>query len=243
MSEIKFASPDFEKFTLPSNGYGPQGLKELWVRPMTLREEKLLTNKTLVRSGKVQEEIFKACVRDGVTIGGEKVTVDWSKFLAEDEFGLFLFVRAISYGRDYELKVTCPHCNKKTDIVVDLEKDVDVKYADASIANGVTITMPVSKKVVTLRLPTRGDISDDVYKTIANCIVTTDGIEKAIVPVWLESLVARDISELRRAINLPGFGVSKNILFRCGNDKCDSEGEEQKVGLPITAEFFRISTE
>ena len=131
---------DYEELTLPSNGIGPQGLTHMMVRPMTMVEEKILSNKTINKSGKTQEEIFKAVVGTGIIrkndAEDENVPVNLSRLLVEDEFALLLFVRAISYGRKYETKLSCPHCKMQYDASIDLETDVQVKYANDEKTKG-----------------------------------------------------------------------------------------------------------
>src|SRR5574340_947324 len=128
---IKFTLPDIEELKLPSNGIGLQKLVSLKVRPMTWNEERFLTNKTLIKQGKVQDAIFKAVVQGGVDVTGVEVTnIDWDSLLAEDEYALLLFIRAISYGRNYDTKMHCPTCNNEQEIHIDIEKDLPVKFAD-----------------------------------------------------------------------------------------------------------------
>lgn len=242
MSDITFLQPDYEEITLPSNGYGPQKIKKVLMRSMTLAEERMITNKSLLKSGKHMDAIMKACIKHGLTEDGQIVNVSIDDLLLEDEWALMLFLRAISYGRDYEIEVECPECDKKHKFTVDIETDINVKYAGPEIENGITVKLPRSKKNVTMHLPTKKDVGKDVYDTVVNCIESSDNVEKQLIPMWMQSLSAHDVSVLRNAVNKVKWGADHNVTFVCPNKDCDKCGEPQKVGLPVTAEFFRVGT-
>jgi hypothetical protein len=239
--DITFAQPDYEKLTLPSNGIGVQKLKHLMVRPMTMKEEKLLTNKTLQKEGRVHDEIFKACVRCGIDTEGKEVAIDWDNLLTEDEYALLLFVRAISYGRDYEVTVECPTCEKTQDIVIDIEKDLPVVMAADGYPTTFQVDLPASKKKVTMRLPRRKDSKDSLHETLMRLIESVEGLDKNTITMWANSIITRDIAEMRHAATkYSNFGAANKINYVCQNDKCAKCGVAQEVALPITSEFFRL---
>ena len=242
MSDITFFQPDYEEMTLPSNGYGPQKIKKILIRPMTMAEERMLTNKSLLKSGKHIDAILTSCIKHGITEEGKTVPLSVENLLLEDEWAILLFLRAISYGRDYEIEVECPECEKKEKHTVDIETDINVKYAGPEIEKGITVTLPRSKKKVTMHLPTKKDVGKDVYETVVNCIETSDSVEKNLIPMWMQSLPAHDVSVLRNAVNKVKWGADHSVKFVCQNKDCEKCGEPQKVGLPITSEFFRVST-
>lgn len=240
MTDIVFTQPDHERLELPSNGVG-HGIKSLMVRPMTMKEERILTNKTLAKSGEAHREIFKSCVGAALGPDGNEVEFDLDSLYLEDEFALLLFLRAISYGMDYDTEIVCDECKKKYDITLNLETDLPVKYAPEGLSPTVTVDLPISKHKVTLKYPTieASREADNVIDMIPHLVVKVDKIDSAAVPIWLTSLIGRDISVMRKAVEAP-FGVNKKVKFVCTNDKCDDAGVQQEVELPITAEFFRI---
>lgn len=242
MSDITFMQPDFEEMTLPSNGFGPQKIQKVLIRPMTMVEERMLTNKSLLKSGKHIDAILNSCIKHGVTADGKTTQVIIDDLLLEDEWALLLYLRAISYGRDYEIEVECPSCDTKAKHTVDIETDINVKHATDAIEKGITVTLPKSKKKVSMHLPTKKDVGKDVYATVVNCIETSDNVEKQLIPMWMSSLTAHDVSVLRNAINKVEWGADHSVKFVCQNPECDECGKPQKVGLPITSEFFRVST-
>ena len=239
--DIVFSQPDYETLVLPSNGIGIQKLVKLIVKPMTMKEEKLLTNKTLQKENRVHDEIFKSCVKCGVDRDGKEVSVDWDNLLLEDEYALLLFIRAVSYGRDYDVTIECPTCEKTQDISIDIEKDLPVRMAQEDYPTSFEVKLPKSQKRVTLRLPRRKDSSDNIHETLLKLIENVEGVEKNTVSMWTQSLIARDIAEMRQEANkYSNFGVANKIKYVCSNDKCSKCGSTQEVALPITSEFFRL---
>jgi hypothetical protein len=238
---ISFSLPDVEELRLPSNGIGSQQLVSLKIRPMTWNEERFLTNKTLIKQGKVQEAIFKSVVVGGTTAAGVEVTkIDLDELLAEDEYALLLFIRAISYGRDYETKLTCPNCSEEQEIKLDIEKDLPVKYANSDMKPFITVKLPIQKKTVVMRMPRHKDTSDNIHEMIPKLIISVEGIDDILVPTWIQTIVALDASTLRKEYQKSDFGVEKKIKFSCGNAECDSFKTEIEAELPITSDFFRI---
>ena len=237
---ISFNRPAYETLKLPSNGIGHQGLVSIQVRPMTMKDEKILTNKTLMKGNKFQDAIFEAVVGKGLTKDGVEEDVNLERLLLEDEFALLLFVRAISYGRVYNTEVDCPTCGDTYNLTVDLEADVHIDYAEEGLPIERAINLPQCKKTVIIRYPERGDAEDSVHETIPNLITSVDGIEKILVPTWLEDILAGDFAELRIAANKAPFGVNRKVKLVCDNDDCKKEGKKQEVDLPITADFFRL---
>ena len=241
--EISVGVENYEYLTLPSNGIGFQELKELHVRPMTMKEEKMLGNKSLVKAGKLQEEIFKACVSKGIDKAGNKIpgeAIDWKRLLMEDEYALLIFIRAISYGTDYEPELTCPVCGKKQTVIINFETDLPVTYADDNIEAEFKVTLPKSGKRVTLRLPERRDSENDIWKMVENCIVELEGTDPTLLHMVVQNLIAQDVAVMRKAVNESKFGVTKEIIYHCGNNECPTEGEPQELALPLTQDFFRI---
>ena len=244
MDNIQILTPDHEELLLPSNGVG-HGIKKLWLRPMTMKEEKLLTNKTLAKTGKVHDEIFKSCIGWGEDQKGDRIepeNIHLNALYAEDEYAMFIFLRTISYGYDYDTEVKCPTCEVSREIQVNLEADLDVKYADEKLAPEIIVNLPKAKRKVTLTYPTKAD-SDNVegiVDMIPKLVKSVEGLDDQAVPIFLQNLIGLDVSVIRKAIQNIPFGLSKEILFICNNTECDKSGEAQKTALPITAEFFRI---
>jgi len=54
-----------EEIDLPSRGeFYPNGTSTVKIRPMTAKEEDLLSNERLLKSGKAFDQLIKACVID-----------------------------------------------------------------------------------------------------------------------------------------------------------------------------------
>jgi hypothetical protein len=244
MEDIKLTTPDYEELVLPSNGL-VNGLKKLFIRPITMREEKLLTNKTLSKTGKVHDEIFKACIGYGEDVDGnrvEKSDINIDDFYIEDEYAIFVFLRIISYGMDYDVKVACPECEEVQDVSVNLET-LPVTYADESTPKTVTVELPKAGTTVEVSYPTKRDSNEsggDTYEMLPQLVRKAEGVPDVVLDQWVQGLIGLDVSVLRKSVGKAPFGMSKEFDFVCNNSGCSKSGVKQEVDLPITAEFFRI---
>ena len=248
---VKLLMPEAEELLLPSLGLS-HGIRSLWLRPMTLQEERMLTNKTLAKQGKVHDTIFNACITHGTDVDGkvipkEKINID--DLYVEDEFAIFIFLRQISYGNDYEVTLECPHCNTGREQVINLEADLNVTFAETDEAGKIItpetdiIELPKSKTKVKFHWPKKKDSNradGDSYAMIPYIIDDADGVPEVILDEWVKRLIGLDVSVIRKAIQKTPFGLSKDVSFVCKNSECSKHNETQEVALPITAEFFRI---
>jgi len=211
-----------------------------------MAEERMLTNKTIAATGNVHDEIFKACIGWGIDKDGNRVEasdIDIDKLYVEDEYAMFLFVRAISYGIDYDTKVECPTCQHETDISINLETDIDVKYAEEGLSPTMTVKLPKCGRAVVLRYPDKAATksAETAIDVLPKLVESVEGVENFSIDMWMENeLIAYDISEMRKAVQNVPFGADKKVQFTCGNSKCKKVGVQVEVDIPITPEFFRI---
>jgi hypothetical protein len=247
-TEITIPDSDLEteELLLPSQGIG-HGIKKILVRPMTMREEKMLTNKTIAKTGKVHERIMKECIVSGEGVDGtiiSKSDIDLNELYVEDEYALFVFLRMISYGTDYTSEITCPTCSTKQAIQIDLEKDLDVKYANEKQAADIVVKLPKSGRTVIMGLPQKKHAEgiENPLDIIPKLLKDVEGVDKILWNDWLDRLIAMDSAALRNALSEDRFGMQKRIPFVCRNPACAKEGDVQNVEFPITPEFFRIQS-
>lgn len=232
MTQIIIPEPNYQEFKLPSNGLW-NNIDVLHVRPLTLKDERLFLNKTLVRKNQVFDKIFQNVVKENV---------DFSDMFVADQTALIIFLRAISYGPEFEFSISCPYCSTKHSFKVNLE-ELPVKYYEGT-EDFKIVTLPLSKKKVKVRFPRRRDVAtEDVYTVLKKLVVEAEGIDPNALSLWLENLVAGDVAEIRNALLEQDFGVDTTFTFVCSNPNCDSNGEEIVTDLPIASpEFFRLQT-
>jgi hypothetical protein len=121
---------------------------ELNVRYMTIKEVQHFVS--LAQSGNIEyfaDSILRACIKEDI---------DLNLLLDSDRLYLFYVVRALTMGNEYSFDVNCEKCAAVLPSKVNIF-DLPIKtYDDSKYGYPVAITLPVSKKTITMVLPTRG---------------------------------------------------------------------------------------
>ena len=80
------------------------------IRGMKVREERILSDRKLAKSGGQVDELLAACWEETLDAGpydfGDKV-IDWGQVLQGDRFFALLQIRALTYGPEYAFAVNC----------------------------------------------------------------------------------------------------------------------------------------
>ena len=80
------------------------------IRGMKVREERILSDRKLAKSGGQVDQLLTACWEETLDPGpydfGES-DIDWGKVLQGDRFYALLQIRAQTYGPDYPFAVAC----------------------------------------------------------------------------------------------------------------------------------------
>lgn len=141
----------YERVNLPSEGkFYADGLASVDVEYLTTRDEDILTTPSLIQDGTVLDVILKRKIK---TAG-----VDIDKLLTGDKNAIILFLRASSYGADYEVSVRHPKTNKTFKQTVDLRKLKVKEVSEKPDANGCFhVHVPMRKKDIIFRLLTSGE--------------------------------------------------------------------------------------
>lgn len=250
--------PPAELVDLPSHGYlyknstdDPDVLSgKIKIRPMTVKEEKILSTVRLVKSGQALDLVFKNCIKSAIPT---------EELLSSDRSFLMIWLRSISYGNTYRFKLQCPDagCQKKFETEIDLSGHPVKELEDDTVQEPFEIILPVSKQKVLFRLPRGKDemeimksnnqpkklneADEDVLKRLTSSIikitlpdgtVVSEKEKNAIVESW----IARDSSTLRNEIEKRDCGIEdiKGI-------KCPYCGNEFDTPIPITENFFRVT--
>ena len=243
---LKTLVQSYEQVQLPSRGllYGdvlPDGVVN--VRPMTMKEEKLLATPRLVRTGKAIDMIFESCVRENL---------EASKLLSVDRTFLLIWLRGISYGNEYDVQIKCPSCGSSFPETVDLS-ELPINYAPDGIAEPFSDVFPRCGQKFLYRL-SRGEDEAAVNRHrermarsygdegIDDTIIVRDRMlvesiagfsEKADIESILENLSMEDATYLRQLFRDTGFGVDTSLPMVCAFCQHDFD-----VELPIDANFF-----
>ena len=138
----------FEKtFKLPSSGYfgGP---KEVTLRAMTTKEEKLLyTSRDLT----FLDRLIKSCCV-------EPKDLDTGLLHQNDIMYLTFALRELTFGSTYLQEVICPICGHKQQVEIDIT-EMEIKNLDTDgIEQKLNVKLPVNGDTLQLKLLSSGDI-------------------------------------------------------------------------------------
>ena len=260
MSDSKEILPDVnnikssESYTLPSKGliYKPADKipQSITLRRMTTREDKIRRRNS--NENVIKKEILQACiVNEGV---------DVSKLSLVDANFLYFKLRIISLLTDtYKVRCICPHCG--ADFIHEINlSEVPITYLTKDKLNLMSVTLPLSKQKVDLKIPTLGNIikfQEDFVEYI-NQFPDADRAEyifsssqsmhidkvngKKLMSIesedWYNNLDIVDSRSLSEAIdNITDiFGYVEKI-----EAQCPSCQKPVLHGLPITSELFTPS--
>jgi len=255
------SQPDFEppaeEAPLPSHGYLYKDVTtdklilsgRIMIRPMTMVEEKILATSRLIKTGQALDMMFRNCI---------KSDIDPKDLLSSDRIFLMFWLRALSYGAEYEFTLHCPNptCTKKFKYRVDI-KQQPIKEIAKDFTEPVELKLPKSGATIFYKLP-RGrteeqaralrdkaavkfsevdNAATDRLQLLIDRIITPEG-EELNPNLWdkfLNSLLAYDSAIIREDMNGKDAGIEPVKDIQC--PYCDEMFDEE---IPITAEFFRI---
>jgi hypothetical protein len=241
----------YESVLLPSKGklYPASWTKQgkLSIRPMTIKEEKILNTTRLVKSGKALDMIFQACI--------ESPEVKAEELLSGDRSFLLFYLRAISYGAAYEYKINCPFCSTQFESVFNLN-DIILKYLPDDFKEPVDFTLPISKKRVAYRLMRGKDesaliddrdrrlstfgadqIDNSITMRLSMTMELVENItDKIEIEKFVDNMLAGDAAALRQDIMSKDCGVDTGVKHSC--PKC---ANDFMADLPLTVDFFRFT--
>lgn len=95
------------------------------VRGMKVREERVLSDPKLAKSGGQLEELLAACWEATVDPGPYSLadqSLNWGAVLQGDRFFALLNIRALTYGPNYGFSASCRNCRARIEWEVDLTK-------------------------------------------------------------------------------------------------------------------------
>lgn len=236
---------------LPSKGYLYDGKLEggkVVARSTTAKEEKLLYG----GRGHVGDKINTLLSRC-LDLGGK---ISPNDMLVGDRLFCLIKIRMLSFGADYPVMVRCGDCGEQFRHELSLtELEVNTYEEEDNVSEPFEVTLPhLGKKVgfrclrgfdedaihkyqQQLRAKSRRSNEDNTYiYTTARRIVSLDGekLSQLDASEFVESLVSKDLMELRFAIEEKECGVNTEVRIECPH--CAFLNE---LIMPFTDEFFR----
>lgn len=241
-----------ETIELPSGGKfysseSPLSKGTVEVKMMTAKEEDILSNPNLLKKGIAVDKVLESLIVD------KNIKID--DLLTGDKNAVIFSVRRLAYGDTYgPLQIKCPKCDAENKTSVNLQdiqnQDQQTEY-DAT--NGLfEFELPYSKVKVKIKLMTGHDEKQIESELTAlqkinkqNTSEITTRLKKSIVQINNESdrkvittfvdtqLTSRDSLALRQFIRKVTPDIDSTFNFTC-----NSCGHEERVAVPITANFF-----
>lgn len=222
---------------------------------MKVREERVLADRKLARSGGQVDELLTACWEETVDPGpytfAEGTKLDVSKILQGDRFFALLMIRSLTYGPEYAFGVSCRNdsCHQSIDWELDLTKLPVRALPDESRAaflagNRFETTLPDSGKRLRFRLLTGEDerklpalqraAPDKLLSAVLTYrILDIDGVEAGQKRAFLEDLSMRDADYLVDEFDRVDCGVDTTIEI-----ECPACAQVQEIELPFDKGFF-----
>lgn len=245
---------------LPSRGVfypeeNPLSNGTVEIKYMTAREEDILTDQNLLKQGLALDKLIESVVVDP--------TVNTDDLLLGDKGAIVLAARISAYGPHYQFTVDCPECGERNTVNVNLAeieaKDIDFSQVEQG-QNEFEIELPATEVTATVKLLTHKDdkimrnelkkvkrssgpndvrVQTQITTRLKHFIVALNGDRsKDQVRRFVDNMPARDSFALRQFIQKinPDIDLSTHFV-------CDFCGYDERVDIPLDANFFFPSTE
>jgi len=239
------------KGVIYSEGGSLFGKDTIDIKPMTAKEEDILTSRAYIKSGTVLTKLLSSCITDK--------SIDPDTLISGDRNALLVSLRITGYGAEYDVEVECPECSTKSKQSFDLSQ-LQIKRLEVEPVslgqNLFEVTLPVTKKSVKVKFLTGNDeremmitserrkksgmkIESMITDRLSRSIVSVDGItDRNKLSFFVKNLPARDSLALRRFLDKHEPGIIMKSWMNCPH--CH---EQSEVGLPMGASFFWPDTE
>lgn len=229
----------------------PTGLAG-YARGMKVREERVLADRNLAKTGSQLEELLSACWDETVDpgpydFGGKQV--NWGSVLQGDRFFTLLNIRTLTFGPDYGFSVSCRNCRARIEWEVNLTKLPVRTLSPESLAafaagNRFETTLPDAGKRVWFKLLTGDDerklpalqraAPDRLLSSVlAYRVLEVEGVVPKDKRAFLEDLTLLDADFLVDEFDRVDCGVDTTIEVECPECR-----EVQDVDLPFDSAFF-----
>lgn len=231
----------------------PSGLRVI-VRGLKMAEYKQFSDRRAMKSGKVWDDVAKACVVEVLDPGpAYPKGVTWGdNALQGDRLYVLMAIRRATHGDVFDFSVACLDRNCRSTIKwrVNLDTDIPVtKYPEEAIKKHVA-GMPfesvlggrkISYGLLTIadekRLAKFAEMHPSVERTILNvgyrCRTVEGFKEKKDVLEWIETLELGDVLRLRDEMELTNGGIETALEVECKG--C---GALSEVELPFGGKDF-----
>lgn len=222
------------------------GKEAIEIRPMTAREEDILTSRALIKKGTVITELIRSCLVDK--------SIDPNKLVVGDRNAIMTSLRITGYGSEYNVDIVCPACEEKSKNCFDLTQ-LPIKRLEVDPLNtGENIfeyELPYTKKKVKFKFLDGEDetqisklqerskkagnrTSNMITLRYRYQILAVENItDKTKIQMFIRNMPAKDSMALRNHID----NIEPGIEMK-GWIECPMCGEQSEVKMPLGASFF-----
>lgn len=243
--------PPVNTVKLPSRGlvYPPESplyrCETVDIKPVTAKEEDILSSQTLIKKGIVMTALMRACITNRL--------IDPDKMLVGDRNAVLVSIRVSAYGPSYNCEVICPDCAETCkQHSFDLSrlglKELGAEPFGGPGSNEFSFVLPISKKEVRFKLLT-GETASQLDRDIEELrkkgqergvtarlmaqLTSVVGVEHKDLHRFVASMPAQDSRALRSYMTKIEPAVDMVQDF-----ECPSCGTTTEVDIPIGTEFF-----
>jgi len=241
--EQKFPS---EVIDLPSGGKcypkeSPLSDGKVEIKYMTAKEEDILTSANLIKKGVVIDVLLNSLI---LTKG---ITTD--DLVLGDKNAVMVAARILAYGPEYKVELSHPNTGEKEIKEINLADCPFRKVSDDIDLNNIEITLPVSKKVIGVRLltgkeekliaddlkaskKTGSQVSPELTTRLRHTIKSINGdTNQANINNFANNILSRDSLHLRQEMKkvTPDIELIQEV---------EIGGDTVEVDIPMTVGFF-----
>lgn len=240
-----------ESFILPSGGkiYETKVEPRVELRSMTARDEMKRLSPSATQFKKLAD-IIEGCMIEKPAIHVYDMALGDYEFLLHK-------LRIVTYGPDYKMALTCPHCLEAFESEANLEQLQIIDFDEAKFNSLQTFQLPVSGDTVKIKFQTphmlddielqtkeikrkfkSADIEFDLLILLKNVIDEVNGIKLSPdkVETYINNLAAKDMLKIVNSVDALNecVGLDGTIYLDC--PKC---GGEVRTSFRFGSEFFR----
>ena len=221
------------------------------VRGLRVKEEQILTDRQLAKSGGQIDALLAACWEETLDPGPYSFDgkPDWGKVLIADRFVALVHVRIATYGPTYAFDLPCERCGERIEWELELDqlpvRELSVESRSTFLGgNRFRTHLPDAGRAVWFRLLVGNDERmlpqlrqanrDKVLSaSLAHRVVEVEGVAEKGRRAFLEDLALGDVKALLTEVERVDGGIETSIDIQCPS--CQAV---QAVDLPFQGTFL-----
>ncbi len=212
----------------PSKGRFYKNFTVATLKPVSFEDEKFIISN---RSESSVNTLLERCLTG----------INLRNLLVLDKMYVLLKLREISYGPEYQARVTCPACMARDEIKIDL-RNLNINYVPDTLEDPKKVYLPALKKEALIKIPRVSDevylkSAESLYDNVWRFVIAIDSItDPIIIHQAIERMNIRDIRTIISSLSSKDLGIDPRFILHC-----ISCGEDSLIEIPIGDNFFSVS--